>query len=472
MALTKVKASNITLSTPAANSNDTTIATTEYVTTALANLVDSAPSTLNTLNELADALGDDANFSTTVTNSIATKLPLAGGDLTGRITITASDPGNNVSRLLDIKDSTAMAADVGGGISFFGKYQGASYSTFGQIIGAKTNATSGDYSGYLAFKTRSSSALPTERMRIDSSGNVGIGTDAADGMLHVKGTTNKTIKLDPTFSSGTYTSLAFARNGTDKWRVFQDGSDGYLSFYNDVASNYQLSLAGNGRMFMNVPPANFNSYSNANLGHLLVQQPADNVGIGVIDDAETNTFKMINNGTEAKIAYNAALPIRFYTSDSTLQFEIPSSGGLKSSSGGMVLQTKEAYNSTATSVSGSSTTVVNSLSITVKANSKVAVWFNSGQIQNTTVSANPNGNIQWVDTGGTVTNISDHNYNHTWWDSSDNIERQNLISQGISGALSAGTYTIRFLGGTYGGTTTFNFQSQGSHLIVQEIAAD
>ena len=48
-------------------------------------IVDAAPGTLNTLNELAAALGDDANFSTTVTNSIATKLPLAGGTMTGNI---------------------------------------------------------------------------------------------------------------------------------------------------------------------------------------------------------------------------------------------------------------------------------------------------------------------------------------------------------------------------------------------------
>lgn len=85
MALTKVKASNITLSTPAASSNDTSPATTAYVTTALANLVDSAPSTLNTLNELAAALGDDANFSTTVTNSIAAKAPLASPTFTSNI---------------------------------------------------------------------------------------------------------------------------------------------------------------------------------------------------------------------------------------------------------------------------------------------------------------------------------------------------------------------------------------------------
>jgi len=49
-------------------------------------LVDSAPGTLDTLNELAAALGDDPNFATTTATNIATKLPLAGGTLTGNVT--------------------------------------------------------------------------------------------------------------------------------------------------------------------------------------------------------------------------------------------------------------------------------------------------------------------------------------------------------------------------------------------------
>ena len=48
-------------------------ATEAYVGTAVSNLVDSAPATLDTLNELSAALGDDANFATTVTTSIAAK---------------------------------------------------------------------------------------------------------------------------------------------------------------------------------------------------------------------------------------------------------------------------------------------------------------------------------------------------------------------------------------------------------------
>jgi hypothetical protein len=52
-------------------------ATETYVGTAISNLVDTAPETLNTLNELAAALGDDENFATTVSTSIASKLSLS-----------------------------------------------------------------------------------------------------------------------------------------------------------------------------------------------------------------------------------------------------------------------------------------------------------------------------------------------------------------------------------------------------------
>ena len=71
--------------TAAAGTNTTQVATTAFVKTAVDNVVASAPGALDTLNELAAALGNDASFSTTVTNSIATKLPLAGGTMSGAI---------------------------------------------------------------------------------------------------------------------------------------------------------------------------------------------------------------------------------------------------------------------------------------------------------------------------------------------------------------------------------------------------
>ena len=65
-----------TAPTAAKGVNNTQIATTAYVMAAIANLVDSSPDALNTLNELAQALGDDPNFSATMTKALAGKQPL------------------------------------------------------------------------------------------------------------------------------------------------------------------------------------------------------------------------------------------------------------------------------------------------------------------------------------------------------------------------------------------------------------
>ena len=72
--------------TQSSSDNDTSAASTAFVHAHIDAVLDSAPGTLNTLNEIAAALNDDANFNTTVTNAIAAKLPLAGGTLTGALT--------------------------------------------------------------------------------------------------------------------------------------------------------------------------------------------------------------------------------------------------------------------------------------------------------------------------------------------------------------------------------------------------
>ncbi|QKY36473.1 phage tail protein [Escherichia coli] len=63
-----------TAPTPANSDNSKKLATTEFVAKALAALAGSAPETLDTLKELADALGNDPNFATTVLNKLAEKL--------------------------------------------------------------------------------------------------------------------------------------------------------------------------------------------------------------------------------------------------------------------------------------------------------------------------------------------------------------------------------------------------------------
>lgn len=70
------------LATP---TNNADAATKSYVDTAVANLIDSAPAALDTLNELAAAINDDASFVTTVTTSIGNKVAKAGDSMTGNL---------------------------------------------------------------------------------------------------------------------------------------------------------------------------------------------------------------------------------------------------------------------------------------------------------------------------------------------------------------------------------------------------
>ena len=146
---------------------------TGYTDTAIANLVDSSPGTLDTLNELAAALGDDANFSTTVTNSIATKLPLAGGQMTGDIDLN----GNNIIEVEDIglRDRLYHDGDTNTAIRF------------------------------PADDTFSVDTAGSERLRITSAGNIGIGSASPEAKLDVISGSNALIA----YPSGNWASRIF-----------------------------------------------------------------------------------------------------------------------------------------------------------------------------------------------------------------------------------------------------------------------
>jgi hypothetical protein len=129
--------------TAAANTNTTQIATTAYVQTELTDLIGGAPGALDTLNELAAALADDASYSTTITTALAGKLPLAGGTMTGAIAMGTSKitglgeptsaqdaatknyidtaviaPGNLTGPITSVGAATSVAAQTGTGSTF------------------------------------------------------------------------------------------------------------------------------------------------------------------------------------------------------------------------------------------------------------------------------------------------------------------------------------------------------------------
>jgi hypothetical protein len=127
------------LATPTATAD---AATKGYVDTAVANVVASAPAALDTLNELAAALGNDASFSTTITTSIATKLPKSGGTMTGAI-----DMGS--SKITSLGTPTAATDAVN-----------KTYidTLYGSTVAAATSATSAAASATAAATSASSAA--------------------------------------------------------------------------------------------------------------------------------------------------------------------------------------------------------------------------------------------------------------------------------------------------------------------------
>lgn len=100
--------------TAAAGNNTTQLATTAFVQAALIALVNGAPATLDTLKEIAAAINNDPNFSTTITNALALKAPLASPALTGTPTApTAAQTVNNTQIATTAFVKSALAALVG-----------------------------------------------------------------------------------------------------------------------------------------------------------------------------------------------------------------------------------------------------------------------------------------------------------------------------------------------------------------------
>ena len=97
----------VTMPTAPAGTNNTQGATTAFVMAALASLVNGSPAALDTLQELAKAMGNDPNFATTITNLIGTKLDKSGT----AVKATADAAGNNIQSTYATKAEMAKAAN-------------------------------------------------------------------------------------------------------------------------------------------------------------------------------------------------------------------------------------------------------------------------------------------------------------------------------------------------------------------------
>jgi len=184
--------------------------TISYVDNAVAGIVSAAPGALDTLNELAAALGDDANFATTITNSLATKANLTGANFTGVVTAT-SFSGNASSATYATLSGIATYASTAG------------IATYALTAGVSTTATtSTNVVGGQASVTQ---------LNVSS----GIATFGNQVLLY---NATPSIKLQDS-------------NGTEQWAN--------LNFDSSVSNNYCLNL--DLRLFSNTPHFRIRSYA-------------------------------------------------------------------------------------------------------------------------------------------------------------------------------------------------------------------
>ena len=114
-----IPAARLSTATTQAESDDSTkIATTAYVVDKITTLIGGAPDTLNDLNELAAAINDDNDYHSTLTTALGTKLPKAGGTMTGDINLGSNDISNirslqlNNLELTDLTEPLQIMADA------------------------------------------------------------------------------------------------------------------------------------------------------------------------------------------------------------------------------------------------------------------------------------------------------------------------------------------------------------------------
>lgn len=151
-----------------------------YTDTAVSNLVASAPGTLDTLNELAAALGDDANFASTVSTSIGTKVSKSGDTMTGALTLSGAPSSDLHAATKKYVDDTV--AGFSGGTQKYSAKNTSITPTGGVAtwsISATTHGCAADGSNIVQMKEVSGAVVEADISINDTTGDITITWNAA-----------------------------------------------------------------------------------------------------------------------------------------------------------------------------------------------------------------------------------------------------------------------------------------------------
>ena len=235
-----------TAPTAAANTNTTQVATTAYVQTEITDLIGGAPGALDTLNELAAAIDDDASYASTVTTALGNRLSsTATVTLSGDVTGTANFSSNVATISATIAaDSVALGTDTTGNYV----QQGA---TSGNGISGSVNSEGGTFT--VASNAVSENTASTIVFR-DSSGNFSAGTITATATSAQYADLAENYTADANYEAGTVVSFGgdaeVTANGADMDRRVAGvvSTDPAHLMNADCAGDHVVALALQGRV--------------------------------------------------------------------------------------------------------------------------------------------------------------------------------------------------------------------------------
>ncbi|MCW3367324.1 tail fiber protein [Escherichia coli] len=235
-----------TAPTAAQGTNNTQIATTAYVRAAISALVGSSPEALDTLNELAAALGNDPNFATTMTNALAGKQPL-DATLTA---LAGLATGANKLPYFTGKDTVAQTDLTSVGRDILAK---TSTLAVIQYLGLRELGTSGEKIPLL------STANTWSARQTFNGGITGALTGNADTATKLKTAINingvrfdgsADININTLVSRGRVTALGANAQGTSGIQLYEAYNNGYPSPYGNVLHLKGATAAGEGELFI------------------------------------------------------------------------------------------------------------------------------------------------------------------------------------------------------------------------------
>ena len=322
-------------------------ATKNYVDTGIADLVAAAPAALDTLNELAEALGDDANFSTTMTNALAGKVADTGDTMTGDLimsgaTVTGlplpANPSEATSKqYVDTRDSAqvsktgdTMSGNLGMGthrVTNLGVPQSNTDATTKQYVDGILGSSTAASTSASAAATSAANALTSEQNASASATSAAVANANAQQFMD----TYFVSATEPTGTNITVGDLWFdiTNNimkvyGTGGWTIAGSGINGTSNRINYTVGTVSGAYNGSATVFpvsydvgfidvwlngVKLSPSDFISangtsitlahaagsgdlvsaiaFGNFNVANTYTQAEVDNLIDGAIDDTET-----------------------------------------------------------------------------------------------------------------------------------------------------------------------------------------